>query len=224
MNASRRALLRSGGVFLTGAIAGCLGSSDAGSTPTPTPTPTHTPTPTTTGETVESLPTPTLGTEDAPVTVAVYEDFACGHCMRYVRDTFPSIRGEYIEEGIVRYEHHDFPIPVDERWSWAIGSAARAVQDTRGDASFFEFAKTIFEHFDDYSLDTIESIATDVGADPQRVRSAAKDVTYGPVLVSDRERGLEAGVEGTPTIFVNGSPTSGYGWETVSEAIEAARN
>lgn len=213
MNDTRRTVLRSGAVLLTGAIAGCTGSGDADSAPAPD----------TTGETIDSLPTPSLGPDDAEVTVSVYEDYSCGHCMRYVRDTFPSLREEYVADGIVRYEHHDFPIPVDDRWSWAVASGARAVQDSIDDETFFAFATAIYEHFDAYTLDAIESVATEVGADAERVRSAAEDVTYGPVLVADRERGLEAGVEGTPTVFVNGSPTSGYGWETVSEAIESAR-
>lgn len=187
-------------------VAGCLGSNDDSNV-----------------ETVDSLPTPTLGAEDAPVTVAVFEDYSCPHCQRYAQETFPQIRDEYVEEGVVRYEHHDFPIPVDERWSWQTASAARAVQDTVDDETFYAFASAVYEHMGSYSLDVLESVAEDVGADPGTVRSAAEDEVYRPVLEADRERGLERGVEGTPTVFVDGSATQGYDWSTVAAAIESAR-
>lgn len=213
MEPSRRTLLHSSALLLTGALAGCTGSEDGSSAIAPSAT----------GETVDSLPTPTIGPDDAAVTVSVYEDYACGHCRNYVRDTFPRIQDEYIDEGIVRYEHHDFPIPVDERWSWVIASAARAVQDEHGADAFFEFATNIYEHIGSYSFDVIETEAANVDANAQEIRAAGDDLVYRPVLVADRDRGIEAGVEGTPTIFVDGTPTEGYGWDTVSAAIEDAR-
>lgn len=204
---SRRDVLRTGGVLLTAGIAGCSSSNDEADV-----------------ETVDSLPTPTLGPADAPVTVSVFEDYACPHCQRYARETFPKIRDEYISEGIVRYEHHDFPIPVDETWSWQTASAARAVQDTVDDETFFEFASAAYEHLGSYSLDVLESVAETVGADPETVRAAAADQVYRPVLEADRERGIERGVEGTPTVFIDGSASPRYDWDTVSQAIEVARN
>jgi protein-disulfide isomerase len=205
---SRRDLLRAGGIALATGIAGCLGNEDPAASDV---------------ETVDSLPTPTLGPDDAPVTVAVYEDYACPHCQTYTQNTLPKIRSEYVSEGIVQYEHHDFPIPVDERWSWQVASAARGVQDTVGVEAFFEFSSGAYENLGSYSMDVIESLATEVGADPETIRTAAESEVYRPVLEADREQGVEAGVEGTPTVFVNGSSAHRYDWETVSQAIESAR-
>lgn len=203
---SRRDVLRTGVAFLATSVAGCSGSSPESDV-----------------ETIDSLPTPVLGPDDAPVTVAAYEDYACPHCQRYAQNTFPLLRSEYVSEGIVRYEHHDFPIPVDERWSWQTASAARAVQDAVGDEPFFEYATGLYEHLGAYSLDIVESLAADVGTDAAKVRKAAADEVYRPVLEADKQGGIERGVTGTPTVFVDGSKTSGYDWNTVSAAIEDAR-
>lgn len=212
MKPTRRNLVQSSALLLTGALAGCIGSNDGTSGSDPAD-----------GETVDSLPTPTIGPDDAAVTVSVYEDFACPHCGNYVRETFPQIRDEYIDAGIVQYTHHDFPIPVDDQWSWMVASAARAVQDEHGSETFFDFATRIHEHIGSYSLDVIESVAADVGADPQQIRTDAEELVYRPVVEADRQRGIEAGVDRTPTIFVDGSPTEGYDWITVAGAIEEAR-
>jgi len=205
---SRRDLLKAGGVALATGIAGCLGSAEPQQEDV---------------DLVQSLSTPTLGPEDAPVTIAVYEDYACPHCKTYALNTLPKIRSEYVSEGIVRYEHHDFPIPVDERWSWQAASAARGVQETVDVEAFFDFSTALYENQGSFSLDLIASLAEEVDADPATIRTAADDEVYRPVLESDREQGLDAGVEGTPTVFVNGSDATRYDWDTVSRAIESAR-
>ena len=230
MTNSRRALLRTGGSLVVVGIAGCLGS---GGDPETTTTESTTDEPFELPETVtaDSLASPTLGPSDAPVTVSVYADFACKHCRNYVQDTFPDVR-EYVSEGVVRYEYHDYPIPVDEQWSWQMASAARAVQDQLGDEAYFAFTSGVFDHWGSYSTDVVETVAEEVGADPVVVEQAANEETYRPIVEADQAAGDEAGVEYTPTIFVDGTNTERYiqgdefpyDWRVVSEAIEEARD
>lgn len=215
MKRTRRDVLATAGGILFAGIAGCTGtdseaeSDDQGST-------------TAAFDPSESLPTPTLGADDAPVTVAVYADFACPHCQNYELETFPQLREQYIDEDVVRYEHHHLPIPVDEQWSWELPSAALGVLDTVGVAEYFEFSHTMYEHLGSYSYDTVETVAESVGADPGLVRRAAEEELYREIVETDRQNGIDAGVEATPTIFVDGSKTSHYKWSTVAEAVEIA--
>jgi len=200
-------VLAAGAAGAAATLAGCLGSS--GATPTATA--------------VESLPPPTSGDPDADVTVMAFEDYACPHCRTYALEVYPELAAAYVEPGLVRYEHHDFPIPVDERWSWAAAGAARAVQDTVGDDAFFSYARRLFEHQGDYSLGLLADLAGTVGADPATVRRAAERGTYRPVLAADRRRGRELGLDGTPEIYVDGEATAGHDYDAVAAAIEAAR-
>lgn len=179
-------------------------------------------------DTVADLPTPVAGDADAPVTVAVFEDFACPHCRTFAAEVHPKLVADYVEPGVARFEHHDFPIPVHDRWSWQAPSAARAVQDGVGDDAFFEFVGRLFadgwrDGRADYSVDFLETVAADVGAAPDAVATAATEERYRPVLEADRSTGMDRGVRGTPTVFVDGEATEGYDYETVSAAIEAAR-
>ncbi|MFW6265576.1 MAG: DsbA family protein [Halanaeroarchaeum sp.] len=221
---SRRDVLRTGGAVLAASIAGCTGGNE-GDDPEPTgeATTEATTDATTAFEPADSLPTPTLGPDDAPVSVSVYADYACKHCRNYVLDTFPQLREEYVETAIVNYEHHDFPLPVDERWSWEIPSAALSVLDTRDLETFFDFSTTIYEHHGSYSYEALERVAESVGADPDRVRRAAEEELYRDIVEEDRETGASIAVDSTPTIFVDGSKTSHYRFDDVAEAIEAAR-
>ena len=167
-----------------------------------------------------------LGPSGSPesVTVMAFEDYACPHCRTYVLDVLPKLAAEYLEPGAVRYEHHDFPIPVDGKWSWAAAGAARAVQDTVGDDAFFEYSELLFENQDRYSMDLVGRLAEQVGADPGTVRAAARSDKYRPVLQADRERGEQLELGGTPEIFVDGEKTDGHSFDTVASAIEAATN
>ena len=146
---------------------------------------------------------PALGPESAPVTVTVFEDFSCPHCRRFNAQVKPAIEREYVEPGDVRYLHADFPIPVDETWSYAVGSAARAVFSEAGDDAFWSFVTAIYEHQGGYSLDVIESVAEEVAGVGETARSAAENDRYRETLEDDRSLGERWGVSGTPTVFVD---------------------
>jgi len=214
MTRTRRAYLGAVAGIGLGATAGCLGGGSGGRG---------------TGDcdigdepTVSELSAPTLGPDDAEVTVAAFEDFACPHCATYSLEVFPDLRAEYVETGTVRYEFHDFPIPVDDRWSWQAASAARGVQDETDDSTYFEYAHALFENQNDYSPALITDLANDVGAPGCAIQADALNETYRPVIEADRQRAVDRGAQGTPAIFVAGrsvSPT----YDAIAGAIEAER-
>lgn len=178
---------------------------------------------------VSSLPTPVAGdTEDgAAVTVAAYLDYSSALCREYVREVYPEIASKFVKNGTVRYEHHDFPLPID-RWSWDAAVAARAVQDQldpavpvspSGTRYFWEFTKLAFENQPEYSTDRLASLADEVDPDDaagEAVRDAIATEQYLPVVEADRRRAVERGVEQVPTVLVNGTET-----EPTADAIVA---
>jgi protein-disulfide isomerase len=172
--------------------------------------------------TVSKLAAPTLGPDDASVAVVTFEDFACPHCATFGLEVLPEIRSEYVDPGVARVEHRDFPIPVDERWSWQVASAARGVQDETDDATFFEYAHALFENQDAYSARLLTDLANDVGAPGCAIQADALNGTYRPVIEADRQSGIDSGVEGTPTVFVAGRPVEPT-YDAIAAAIEAAR-
>jgi len=209
MQTTRRAYLATV-AGAAGGLAGCLGGGGGGSdcdAEQESP--------------VESLPTPVLGDPDADVTVMAFEDFACGHCASYSLEQFPTIRSEYVDTGKIRYEHHDYPIPVDRKWSWAAASAARGVYDETDAETFFEYTHKVFQNQSDLSLDTLQSLADEVGAPGCDVREDADTGTYRPVVEADKARGDQLGIPGTPAIFVDGQLQRSYAADSISSAIES---
>lgn len=205
---SRRRVLGAIGGSGAVAIAGCTGEPSVDS---PDPI----------GETVDDLPSPTMGSPDAPVTVEVFTDFECPHCRTFKEDTMPVIESEYVDTGDVQYVHRDWPIPAGPM-AWEVASGARAVQDRAGNEAFFDFMTAIFDHQDSYTLDAIEDVATEVtgsGDDGEWARESAMEFTYEPVVAADKAYGLDVGVEATPSVAVDGELVD---LTAVMDAIETA--
>ncbi|SFC74273.1 Protein-disulfide isomerase [Halobiforma haloterrestris] len=178
------------------------------------------------------VPTPTQG--DGEVTVAVYEDLGCSHCLDFETDVFPILEDEYVATDEIEFRHYDFPVMAADE-SIAMANAARAVQDvTRGDGQdedgsgepnglFFDYKHAVMtgddEDWTDDGLVTLaESLESDAAGgpdpdsdsdpdsdlDPDTVATALENETYYPTLAADWERGDERNVTGTPTVFVDG--------------------
>ncbi|MFC6825882.1 thioredoxin domain-containing protein [Halopelagius fulvigenes] len=217
MRTSRRALLAATGGALA-ATAGCLGSlpgSSGGSKPSCD-----------VGEqqTVQQLPRPALGPDDASVTVDAYEDFACPHCATYSTEVFPKIREDYISSGDIRYRFFDFPLPVNEQWSWGGAIAARAVQDRTDAETFFDYAHAIFENQDKLTssgYQLVHDLAEDRSVNGCQVMAAVEQDTYRPVVEADRQRAVDKGYSSTPTVVVDGQALDSYGYDAVSSAIDS---
>lgn len=215
----RRVLTALGSAAVVG-TAGCGGGGNGGDE---TPTAGGEGGQTTADATTEAsggLPAPSMSSGDPDVTVAVYKDFACPHCATYAAEVEPQIIAEYVDTGEVSLVHRDFPIPVDDPESWRAASAARAVQAEAGDAAFFAYADRLFENQSSLGLDTYADLAEEVPG--ETVRAAASDRTYDDTLESDRSTGIDRGVEGTPTVFVDGEALDGWGWDAVDAAVADA--
>ncbi|KAB1196529.1 MULTISPECIES: DsbA family protein [Haloferax] len=226
MRQTRRAYLASTVGALTLGTAGCLGGSDGGSDGTVEDLGCNVPE----REPVDSLPSPAIGPEDATVVVDGWEDFACPHCATFSLEVLPKLQTEYVDEGIVRYRHHDFPLPVDEWWSWRGASAARQVQDEADDETFFQFSKTLYENQStfrrgdtDERLSTLQRLADDAGLDGCSIAAAASRDRFRPLLEAERTNAAdERGFRGTPTILVNGNQVNPT-WDALESTIENVR-
>ncbi|MYI82627.1 MAG: thioredoxin domain-containing protein [Chloroflexi bacterium] len=51
-----------------------------------------------------------FGSPDAPIRIVAFEDFTCGHCGDFNRDTKPLLEEEYINQGLVSIEYRHLPL------------------------------------------------------------------------------------------------------------------
>ena len=49
-----------------------------------------------------------IGSPNAKVTVKVFSSLTCPHCANFHNSIFNKLKKEYIDEGLVKFEHHSF--------------------------------------------------------------------------------------------------------------------
>ena len=132
----------------------------------------------------------------------------------------PKLYKEYVKDGTLRIEWRDFPYRGRESVNAAV--AARAAQ---AQGKFWEYHDLLYNsQFSGYSDENLMALAKEAGLDTQRFESDYEDARYEPSVRADFQKGLDLGVNGTPTFFINGKMLVGLQPVSIFEdAIEDAR-
>ena len=143
-----------------------------------------------------------LGSPSARVTVVEYGDYECPYCAAAA----PVLRRLVEEsEGQVRLVFRHFPLA--DRHPFAL-TAALAAEAAGAEGAFWPMHDLLFtrqERLDDAAL---RAYADELGLTGERVVGEAAQ-QFGDKVEADFAAGLDAGVGGTPTVFVDGALFSG---------------
>lgn len=156
-----------------------------------------------------------LGDAKAPIQVAIFADLQCPFSAR----AFPTL-ARIVERHPkkVSVTFHHFPLDFHKEARPAAELATCAQEQGR----FWELAGLFYEDTKAIA-DKLGTAAESVGLD--RTRLAACLESKGPGALIDRQKanGSAVGVNGTPTLFVNGrkwSPQSGYDVDALAATLE----
>ncbi|MCL7416769.1 MAG: DsbA family protein [Halalkalicoccus sp.] len=211
---SRRALLASAGALSAGGLAGCLGGGTGGSGGGGNEHECS-------GE-QRSVEVPPAGDPESDVTVTGYTDFACPHCREYAQSTYPEIESAYVSSGQIAYDHQDFPLPMDETWSWAVPNASLALFEETGAQAYYTFVEEVYQYQGEYSAENVAGLAAELGAEEEPIRAAIEDGPFCEQLVTARAEAMDRGVSATPTVFVNDTQLEAPSTDELREEIESA--
>ena len=129
---------------------------------------------------------------------------------------------EYVEDGTLRIEWHDFPYLGQESLTAAV--AARAAQDQ---GRFWEYHDLLYRNQSGgFSLEKLLGLAGEAGLDVKRFEADLADPDrYSEVVADDFREGQQRGISGTPTFVINGRVIAGLQpLEVYQEAIEEAKS
>lgn len=141
---------------------------------------------------------PSLGPEDAPVTIVEFSDYQCPFCRR-ADPVIQQVLERYPSE--VRFVFRNFPL--DRIHSLARG-AAEAAACANEQGHFWEYHKGLFAAGAKYDAESLEQLASDTGLDLEAFRTCVKERRFQADVEADVAAGRKAGVTGTPAFFVNG--------------------
>jgi protein-disulfide isomerase len=158
---------------------------------------------------------PFLGPKDAPVTIIEFSDFQCPYCRR-VQPTLKQLLQEYQQS--VKLVFRDFPLrnihPQAQKASEAAQCAAEQQQ-------FWPYHDKLFS-VSELEPENLKQYAQELGLNTTQFNACLDSSKYAPEVERDLQDGLSAGVNATPSFFVNGQPISGaVGYEQFKEVVEA---
>jgi protein-disulfide isomerase len=139
-----------------------------------------------------------IGPSSAVLTIVEFSDLQCPYCAR-LTPVIDSVVHAFPRDVRLVYKH--FPLSFHAQARAAAAAAIAAGKQGR----FFEFRARTVPHFRDLNEGLYLSIARDLNLDMGRFRrDMALTDEVNALLDADIELGRSVGVEGTPTLFVNG--------------------
>ena len=173
--------------------------------PSPTPRPRPRPDPAAVYRVPLEGDLPQRGPDDALVTVVIVSDFECPFCAR-VRPTVESVLRRYGND--VRLVWMNNPLPFHQR-AGPSANAALEVFRQGGDAAFWRYHDTLFDHQRELTSANLVQWAATQGLDAGAVEDAIARDAHGATIERQQQLARQLGASGTPSFFINGRSMRG---------------
>ena len=162
------------------------------------------------------MTTRSWGPPDAPVTLIEFSDFQCPYCRR-VQGVLKRLMTAY--HGQLKLVFRDFPLrqihPEAQK-------AAEAAQCANDQGQFWPYHDRLFATTD-LAVEDLKQYAAEMGLDVEQFNTCLDSEKYRQEVQGDIDDALAAGVNATPSFFVNGLPINGaVPFERFVEMVELA--
>ncbi len=147
-----------------------------------------------------------IGSQDAKVTVKVFSSLTCPHCASFHKTIFNNLKKDYIDKGLVRFEHHAFPLDL------AALNAEVIVRCSDNNDKKFKLLEEIYNKQKFWAVgsdinkinDLIKEIGLDFDLTKEKMEKCLKDNNVQDEILNQRiEAQKKYKIESTPTIIVN---------------------
>jgi len=173
-----------------------------------------------------------LGDPNAPVKIDVFEDFQCPACRNFTQQIEPLVIENLVATGKVYYTFHNYPF-IDGNGAGNGGEsdqAANAAMCASEQDKFWEMQGNIFANWNgenqgSFNDKRLVAIAEKTGLNMDAFNSCFTANKYRAEIQADFDKGTAFGVQGTPSIFVNGtflSPGQVPSYDEIVKAVDAA--
>lgn len=145
---------------------------------------------------------PTEGSPNAPITLVEFSDFQCPYCAAAIPELNAVLKAYPTQ---VKLIFKQYPLEMHSHADLAAAAAIAAQKQGK----FWQMHDSLFQHHDDLSRANILALAKANGLDMQKFEEDLDSTAVRETVVRDVQDGDHAGVEGTPTIFINGQRYNG---------------
>ncbi len=161
-----------------------------------------------------------LGAPEAAVTVVEYGDFQCPACRQFAMTTARQLKEEFVSAGQVRFVYRHFAfLGPESQW------AAEASECANAQGRFWEYFDLLIanwagENAGAFSQDNLKRFAAALGLEAGQFNQCLDSGQYAEKVQQETRQGQQAGVRGTPSLFLNGQlVTGGSDYQVLRRAI-----
>jgi protein-disulfide isomerase len=159
---------------------------------------------------------PSLGSEDAPITIVEFSDYECPYCRQWHAEVYTRLLDTYGDQ--VRFVYRDFPL---ESIHANAKPAAEAANCANEQGVFWDYHDKLFSMELGLSSEAYQEYASQLGLDAEAFQECFESGRYQQEVQSDFEFAANLGVRSTPTFFINGIAVVGaQPFEIFQQVIE----
>ena len=165
-----------------------------------------------------------IGSPDAKVTVKVFSSLTCPHCANFHTSIFNKLKKEYIDEGLVRFEHHAFPLDL------AALNAEVVVRCQTNNEKKFELLEEIYNKQTFWAVGSdinkinnlIKKIGLNFDLTEAKMNACLENRDVQDEILNERiEAQKKYKIQSTPTIYINEKKyEDGHQYKKFKNAIE----
>ena len=165
-----------------------------------------------------------IGNSDAKVTVKVFSSLTCPHCADFHISIYENLKKDFIDKGLVKFEHHAFPLDL------AALNAEIIVRCHVNNDEKFKLLKKIYEKQKDWAIgsdinkinDSIKKIGAELNLEDKKMNKCLNDEKVQDDILNQRiDAQKKYKIESTPTIIINEKKYTGKNnYEQFKKAIE----
>ena len=153
-----------------------------------------------------------IGDVNSKVTIKVFSSLTCPACANFHSKIFYQIKEEFIDKGLVRFEHHPFPLDL------AALNAEIIVRCHVDNTKKFELLDKIYEKQRMWAVgsdiskitDSIKKIALDTNLNNDKMNNCLNNEKLQDEILNQRiDAQKNYKIDSTPTIFINGKKYTG---------------
>ena len=153
-----------------------------------------------------------IGSPDAKVVVKVFSSLTCPHCANFHTNIYEKLKEEYIDKGLVKFEHHAFPLDL------AALNAEIVVRCQDNNEKRFNLLTEIYNKQTAWAIgsdinkinDLIKKIGLDFDLSDEKIDMCLKnDKAQDQILEQRIEAQKKYKIDSTPTIIINEKKYSG---------------
>ncbi len=153
------------------------------------------------------------GNKNASITVVEFSDFQCPYCAKFT-PTIDAVLKAYPND--VKFVYKDFPLSFHKQAK----NAAKAARAAGEQGKFWEMHDLIFTKYSTVNEDMFKEFAGKLNLNMDKFVADFSSNKYDNLIQQEINLGRQAGVTGTPSLFMNGKRMQRRSFDDFKAAID----